>query len=96
MRRWLFMVLALAACGPPRERADAPGDAATAGQDEPARAGAPAVVRLSGQIGLTCKLYRPRGEMIRLVSANDRYPPQEFPARQLDWALAVLGSVRLD
>jgi hypothetical protein len=58
------------------------------------------VVRLAGQIGLTCKLYRPsegggEGTMIRLVPANDRYETQVFPARQLDWALAVLGSVRL-
>jgi hypothetical protein len=62
---------------------------------EPARPGKPAVVRLAGQIGLTCKIYRPRGAMVRLVPANDKYEPQEFPARQLDWALAVLGSVNL-
>ena len=63
---------------------------------EPARAGGPAVVRLAGQIGLTCKLYRPREALVRLVPANDKYPAQEFPAEQVDWALAVLGSVRVD
>ena len=60
-----------------------------------ARPGGPAVVRLTGQIGLTCKLYRPRESMVRLVPANDKYPSHEFPARQLEWALAVLGSVRV-
>lgn len=63
---------------------------------EPARPGGPAVVRLVGQIGLTCKLYRPREAMVRLVPANDKYPAQEFPAQQLEWALAVLGSVRVE
>jgi SOS-response transcriptional repressor LexA/transcriptional regulator with XRE-family HTH domain len=62
---------------------------------EPARPGMPAVVRLAGQIGLTCKIYRPRESLVRLVPANDKYEPQEFPARQLEWALAVLGSVRV-
>jgi hypothetical protein len=64
--------------------------------NEPARAGGPAVVRLAGQIGLTCKLYRPHESVVRLVPANDKYPAQEFPAEQIDWALAVLGSVRVD
>ncbi|MCG3180170.1 MAG: LexA repressor [Phycisphaerae bacterium] len=71
------------------------GDIVLLSPGEPARPGRAAVVRLAGQIGMTCKLYRPRGEMVRLVPANDRYESQEFPARQLEWALAVLGRVRL-
>lgn len=63
---------------------------------EPARPGHPAVIRLTGQIGLTCKIYRPRESFVRLVAANDKYEPQEFPALQIEWALSVLGSVSLD
>jgi len=57
--------------------------------------GQPAVVQLQGQIGVTCKLFRRRGDVVHLVPINERYEIAAFPAEQVVWALRVLGRVRV-
>ncbi len=60
-----------------------------------ARPGRPAVVQLKGQIGVTCKIFRPDSDVIHLIPANTAYPPTEHPQSDLLWAYAVLGRVRV-
>lgn len=60
----------------------------------PAAQGRPAVAQLEGQIGVTCKLYRRSGDVVHLVSINERFPPQSFPVRKVVWALRVLARIR--
>lgn len=60
----------------------------------PAVEGRAAVVQLSGQIGVTCKLYRLQEGRVHLVPVNEQFPPQSFPASKVLWSLAVLAKVR--
>ena len=70
------------------------GDLVLLSPSEPAADGRPAVVQLAGQIGVTCKLYRCEGDRVHLVPINDQFPPQDFPASNVEWAFRVLGTVR--
>jgi transcriptional regulator with XRE-family HTH domain len=56
--------------------------------------GKAAVIQLSAQIGVTCKLFRRDGDTIHLVPINDELPPQTYPDKDLSWALRVLARVR--
>ncbi len=71
------------------------GDLVILSPDEPARAGKLAVVQLAGQIGVTCKLYRPAGGQVHLVSLNPEHPPVTAPASSVVWALRVLARVQV-
>lgn len=70
------------------------GDVVICSPSAPASEGAPAVVQLTGQIGVTCKIFRRAAGTIHLVPINEQYPPQAFPAEQLVWAQRVLARVR--
>ncbi|MFW6132360.1 MAG: S24 family peptidase [Planctomycetota bacterium] len=56
--------------------------------------GRPAVVQLSRQIGVTCKLYRRAGDAVHLIPVNEAFRPETFPADSVVWALRVLARVR--
>ena len=56
--------------------------------------GQPAVVKLHGQIGITCKVYRSSAKGLRLCAVNDKYGPIEVQRDQVRWALRVLFRVR--
>lgn len=56
--------------------------------------GLPAVIQLTGQIGVTCKLYRTDGQQVHLVPTNGSYEIATVDAGQVDWALRVLACVR--
>jgi len=71
------------------------GDIVLLSPDEPAREGRPAVVKLKGQIGATCKLYVPHGDRLHLVPVNENYPTTEHALDAVEWALAVLWRVAL-
>lgn len=71
------------------------GDFVITSAAEPAVPGHPCVARQRGQIGVNCKLFQRHGDEIFLVPVNEKYPPQRFPAEQLQWAHRVLYSVRL-
>ena len=71
------------------------GDLVILSPDEPASAGKLAVVQLAGQIGVTCKLYRPAGGQVHLVSLNAEHPPVNAPANSVVWALRVLARVQV-
>ena len=60
-----------------------------------ARDGSGAVVKLSGQIGVTCKIFRRDGDSIHLIPANESFETQVYGCEQVEWALAVLWRVRL-
>jgi len=70
------------------------GDIVVLSPSATAQDGRPAVVQLAGQIGVTCKLYRSSGDQVHLISINEQFAPQSFPASQVQWALAVLARVR--
>jgi len=72
------------------------GDVVVLCPDTPAADGAPAVVQLTGQIGVSCKLYRRDGQWVHLIPVNDRYAPTRHPLAELTWALKVLARVRPD
>jgi SOS-response transcriptional repressor LexA len=57
--------------------------------------GQPAVVRISGAIGVTCKLLRTENDKIYLVPINEKYETKTIQSKDLLWALAVLCHVRL-
>ncbi len=56
--------------------------------------GRAAVIQLTGQIGVTCKLLRQAGDLIHLIPINEQFAPQPFPAASVVWALRVLARVR--
>lgn len=70
------------------------GDLVLAALSQPPAEARPAIVKLSGQIGVTCKLYSRRGTTIHLVPINEQFPPTAVPADQLEWACRVLARVR--
>jgi transcriptional regulator with XRE-family HTH domain len=71
-----------------------PGDVVVLSPSVPAVEGRAAVAQLSGQIGVTCKLYRESGGHVHLVPANARYEIAAVPAGHVEWALRVLARVR--
>jgi len=56
--------------------------------------GQPAVVQLSRQIGVTCKIYRRQGGRVHLIPINEQFPPQAFGSREVVWSLDVLTRIR--
>ena len=63
------------------------GDVVILSPSRPAEPAKPTVVQLVGQIGVTCKLFRPEADEVHLIPVNERYAPQAFPAKRLVWAL---------
>lgn len=58
------------------------------------RDGRAAVVQLTRQIGVTCKLLRREGSTVHLVPINEQFRPETFAESDLQWALRVLARVR--
>lgn len=71
------------------------GDLVILSPSVPAADGRAAVVQLSGQIGVTCKLFRRSGETVHLVPINEQISPVAMPRDQVVWALRVLATVRV-
>jgi SOS-response transcriptional repressor LexA len=71
------------------------GDIVIVSPTVPAENGRPAVVQLSKQIGVTCKLFRRSGKSVHLIPLNERFSPLVYPAEQVDWALRVLARVHI-
>jgi len=70
------------------------GDLVILSPSAPAVDGRPAVVQLTGQIGVTCKLYRREAQTVHLVPLEESLSPVSVPAEQVTWALRVLARVR--
>lgn len=70
------------------------GDLVVLSADRSAESGAPAVVQLEGQIGVTCKIYTLDGDDVHLAPINEQYPPQRFSGERVRWALKVLARIR--
>jgi len=66
------------------------GDVVILSPSVPAAQGHIAIVRLAGQIGVTCKLIRTTGDEVHLIPINERYDTKVVPKDYLLWALAVL------
>lgn len=60
-----------------------------------AGAALPAIVRISGAIGVTCKLVRTEGQTVHLVPINEKYDTKIVERKDLLWALAVLCHISL-
>ena len=71
-----------------------PGDVVVLSPSVPAVEGRAAVVQATGQIGVTCKLYRKSGGHVHLVPVNARYEITAVPAGHVEWALRVLARIR--
>ena len=70
------------------------GDLVLLSIDSPAEIGEPAVVQLDNAIGVTCKLYHPKGNQLHLVPINEACPPISVSQSKLKWALKVIGCIR--
>ncbi|MGA2914835.1 MAG: XRE family transcriptional regulator [Sedimentisphaerales bacterium] len=53
------------------------------------------IVKVSGAIGVTCKLFRAEGDKIHLVPINEKYDTKIINSQDLLWALAVLCHIGL-
>ena len=71
------------------------GDLVILSPSVPPADGKAAVVQLTGQIGVTCKLFRRSDETVHLVPINEQISPAAVPADQVLWALRVLATVRV-
>ncbi|MGD0784557.1 MAG: S24 family peptidase [Sedimentisphaerales bacterium] len=60
-----------------------------------AGAALPAIVRISGAIGVTCKLIRNEDDSVHLVPINEKYDAKIIKRKDLLWALAVICHIRL-
>lgn len=72
------------------------GDVVLLSPSAPAVDGRAAVVQLTDQIGVTCKLYRRDGQTVHLVPINEELTAMSVPAGDVVWALRVLARVRPD
>lgn len=70
------------------------GDIVILSPSVPARNGGRAVVKLKGQIGVTCKIVRWEEGQIHLVPSNERYEVKVCEQKEVVWALAVLWRIR--
>ena len=70
------------------------GDVVICSASATAADGSAAVVQLSGQIGVTCKVFRRAGDTVHLIPINEQYAPQSFPGGDVVWARRVLACVR--
>jgi SOS-response transcriptional repressor LexA/DNA-binding XRE family transcriptional regulator len=57
--------------------------------------GLPAVVRLNGAIGVTCKLVRRDSEKLHLIPINEKYETKVADKNDVLWALAVICHIKL-
>jgi SOS-response transcriptional repressor LexA len=55
----------------------------------------PAIVRISGAIGVTCKLIRNEDDSVHLVPINEKYDTKIIKRKDFLWALAVICHIRL-
>lgn len=69
------------------------GDVVVLSPSVPAVQGHIAVIRVTNQIGVTCKLMRTTEEKVHLIPINERYETKVVASEQLAWALAVLCHV---
>jgi len=70
------------------------GDLVVLSASAPAVAGQPAVVQIENAVGVTCKLYHPRGECLNLDPINPDGQTVMVALRQVEWALRVLARIR--
>jgi SOS-response transcriptional repressor LexA len=71
------------------------GDLVITSPGQPAVDGEPCIVRLKGQIGVTCKIFRRDGDDVLLIPVNDANSMQRFKKADLLWTRRVLYSIRL-
>ncbi len=69
------------------------GDVLIASPSVGASQGQIAIVKLVGQIGVTCKLIRITEEGVHLIPINESYRPTVVAQKELLWSLAVLCHV---
>ncbi len=72
------------------------GDVVLLSPSAPAIDGRAAVVQLTDQIGVTCKLFRRDGQTVHLVPIDEELTAMSVPAGDVVWALRVLARVRAD
>ena len=72
------------------------GDVVILSPSAPAIDGRAAVVQLTDQIGVTCKLFRRDGQTVHLVPIDEELTAMSVPAGDVVWALRVLARVRAD
>lgn len=70
------------------------GDVVIVSPELPAVDGQSAVVQLSDQIGVTCKLYRRDDGDVHLIPINETFSPTVVSADEVVWALKVIARVR--
>lgn len=66
------------------------GDIVIMSPSVPATQGQISVVRLAGQIGVTCKIIRQTNDSVHLIPINEKYETKIVSKKDLLWALAVL------
>ena len=71
------------------------GDIIVVSGSVPVRDGAPAVVQLKDQIGVTCKILRRAKGKVHLIAANEAYPTTVVETNQVVWSVPVLYCIRL-
>jgi len=57
--------------------------------------GLPAIIRISGAIGVTCKLIRIDDQSIHLIPINEKYDAKIANKKDLLWSLAVICHIKL-
>ena len=57
--------------------------------------GQTAIVKIRGRIGVTVKLWRPEGDKVHLIPANEANQLTVLPRRDIAWACRVLYAIRL-
>ncbi|MBN2132617.1 MAG: helix-turn-helix domain-containing protein [Sedimentisphaerales bacterium] len=73
----------------------ADGDIVVLSPTRSAREGETAIVKLKGQIGVTCKIVRHGDGQIHLIAANEAYETKSHDESSVEWALAVLWRIRI-
>lgn len=72
------------------------GDLVITSRQQPAVQDQPCVARLKDQIGVSCKLFHETDRELVLIPVNEHFAPQRFSSGDLQWALRVLYSLRLE
>lgn len=57
--------------------------------------GLPAIIRISGAIGVTCKLIRMEDKAVHLIPINEKYDTRIANKKDLLWSLAVICHIKL-
>jgi len=71
------------------------GDVVIVSPSVAAAEGLPAVVRISGAIGVTCKLIRTENESVHLIPINEKYDTKTSDIKDVLWSLAVICHIKL-